>query len=70
MIIAKFILVVVVGYLLGSIPFDLIISRRKAKIDIRNYGSGRIGGTNVLRTLGRKAFLMVAGLDKQKELWR
>jgi len=38
----------------------------KAKIDIRNYGSGRIGGTNVLRTLGRKAFLMVAGLDIAK----
>ncbi len=66
MIIAKFILVIVIGYLLGSIPFGLIISRRKAKIDIRNYGSGRIGGTNVLRTLGRKAFLMVAGLDIAK----
>jgi glycerol-3-phosphate acyltransferase PlsY len=66
MIIAKFILVIVIGYLLGSIPFGLIISKRKAKIDIRNYGSGRIGGTNVLRTLGRKAFLMVAGLDIAK----
>ncbi len=39
MIIAKFILVAIVGYLLGSIPFGLIISRRKAKIDIRDYGS-------------------------------
>ncbi len=66
MIIAKFILVIVIGYLLGSIPFGLIISRRKARIDIRNYGSGRIGGTNVLRTLGRKAFLMVAALDIAK----
>ncbi len=66
MIITKFILVIVVGYLLGSIPFGLIVSRRKAKIDIRDYGSGRIGGTNVLRTLGRKAFLMVAALDIAK----
>ncbi|UCG54051.1 MAG: glycerol-3-phosphate acyltransferase [Dehalococcoidia bacterium] len=66
MIIAKFILVIVMGYLLGSIPFGLIISRRKAKIDIRDYGSGRTGGTNVLRTLGRKAFLMVAALDIAK----
>jgi glycerol-3-phosphate acyltransferase PlsY len=66
MIIAKFILVIVIGYLLGSIPFGLIISRRKAKIDIRNYGSGRTGGTNVLRTMGRKAFLMVATLDIAK----
>lgn len=66
MIIAKFILVIVIGYLLGSIPFGLIVSKRKAKIDIRDYGSGRIGGTNVLRTLGRKAFLMVAALDIAK----
>ncbi len=66
MIIAKFILVIVIGYLLGSIPFGLIVSRHKAKIDIRDYGSGRIGGTNVLRTLGRKAFLMVAALDIAK----
>jgi glycerol-3-phosphate acyltransferase PlsY len=66
MIITKFILVIVIGYLLGSIPFGLIISRRKAKIDIRDYGSGRTGGTNVLRTLGRKAFLLVAALDIAK----
>lgn len=66
MIITKFILVIVIGYLLGSIPFGLIISRRKANIDIRNYGSGRTGGTNVLRALGRKAFLMVAALDIAK----
>jgi len=66
MLIGKFVLVAVIGYLLGSIPFGLIISRRKAKIDIRNYGSGKTGGTNVLRTLGRKAFLMVAALDIAK----
>ena len=66
MIIAKFVLVALIGYLLGSIPFGLIISKRKAKIDIRQYGSGRTGGTNVLRTLGRKAFLMVATLDVVK----
>lgn len=63
MLIGKFILVAIIGYLLGSIPFGLIISKRKAKIDIRHYGSGRTGGTNVLRTLGRKAFLMVFALD-------
>ncbi|MFC1865969.1 glycerol-3-phosphate 1-O-acyltransferase PlsY [Chloroflexota bacterium] len=66
MIIAKFIMVVAVGYLLGSIPFGIIISRYKAKIDIRNYGSGSTGSTNVLRTLGRKAFLLVATLDIAK----
>ncbi len=66
MIIARFIMVALIGYLLGSIPFGLIISKWKAKIDIRQYGSGRTGGTNVLRMLGKKAFLTVAFLDVLK----
>ena len=66
MLIAKFILVAFIGYLLGSIPFGLIISKYKAKIDIRQYGSGKIGGTNVLRTLGKKVFLLVVLLDISK----
>ena len=66
LLIAKFILVAFIGYLLGSIPFGIIVSKRKAKIDIRNYGSGKTGGTNVLRTLGRKAFILVASLDIAK----
>ncbi len=63
MIIAKFVTVVVLGYLLGSIPFGLLISRRQAKVDIRQYGSGKIGATNVLRTAGRKSALLVIVLD-------
>jgi len=66
LLITKFILVAFIGYLLGSIPFGVIVSKRKAKIDIRNYGSGKTGGTNVLRTLGRKAFILVATLDIAK----
>jgi len=66
MLIAKFILVAFIGYLLGSIPFGLIISKYKAKIDIRQYGSGKTGGTNVLRTMGKKAFLLVVLLDISK----
>ncbi|MEM6413854.1 MAG: glycerol-3-phosphate 1-O-acyltransferase PlsY [Pseudomonadota bacterium] len=44
---------IIVGYLLGSIPFGLVISRAAGLGDIRDIGSGNIGATNVLRT-GRK----------------
>ncbi len=63
MIIAKFVIVVIIGYLLGSIPFGLLISRRAGGVDIRQYGSGRTGTTNVLRTAGKKAAVLAAFLD-------
>lgn len=43
----------IIGYLLGSIPFGLLIAKFSGQGDIRNIGSGNIGATNVLRT-GRK----------------
>ncbi len=46
-------LVAVAGYLLGSIPFGVLITRAAGTGDVRNIGSGNIGATNVLRT-GRK----------------
>jgi glycerol-3-phosphate acyltransferase PlsY len=64
--ITKFVAVVVLGYLLGSIPFGYILGRRQAKVDVRQYGSGRTGATNVLRTAGRKSALLVATLDVVK----
>jgi glycerol-3-phosphate acyltransferase PlsY len=65
MVIGKFIGVVAIGYLLGSIPFGVIIAKRKG-IDVTQYGSGKTGTTNVLRTAGTKAAAMVFGLDLLK----
>ena len=42
----------VIGYFLGNISAGLLIARRMGNIDIRDYGSGNAGTTNVLRTLG------------------
>lgn len=66
MIVAEFIAVVVIGYLLGSIPFGYLVSKRKIKADVRQYGSGRTGATNVLRAAGGKAGALVMGLDLLK----
>jgi len=68
MIIAKFMLVMFIGYLLGSIPFGVIISRRSARVDVRDYGSGKTGATNVLRVAGKKAAALAVILDLLKGL--
>lgn len=66
MIVAQYIAAVIVGYILGSIPFGLLISKKFAKVDVREYGSGKTGATNVLRTAGKKAAVLVAVLDVSK----
>jgi glycerol-3-phosphate acyltransferase PlsY len=65
-IVAEFVLVAVIGYLMGAIPFALIISKRVAGIDISKHGSGNLGGTNVLRVLGFKAGAITMALDIAK----
>lgn len=54
---------VVLGYLLGSIPFALVIGKVFYQTDIRNYGSKNLGGGNAGRVLGKKAGLAVMTLD-------
>lgn len=60
-----FALAIVSAYLLGSIPFGLLIARAHGK-DLRSIGSGNIGATNVARALGRKWAYMCFALDVLK----
>jgi acyl phosphate:glycerol-3-phosphate acyltransferase len=62
-----FAVVVIASYLLGSIPFGYLAGRM-AGIDIRNCGSGNVGATNVIRTLGRGYGYPVFALDFLKGL--
>ena len=55
----KIIFSIILGYLLGSIPFALVIGKVFYKTDIRQSGSGNLGGTNAGRILGKKAGIAV-----------
>jgi glycerol-3-phosphate acyltransferase PlsY len=59
-------LTLIIGYLLGSIPFGLLLTRLSGYGDIRNIGSGNIGATNVLRTGNKKLALATLLLDGMK----
>ncbi len=61
-------ILLVISFVLGSIPFGYIISRLAKGIDIRKHGSGNIGATNVLRVLGKKWGAIVFLLDIFKGL--
>ncbi|WP_066327316.1 glycerol-3-phosphate 1-O-acyltransferase PlsY [Anoxybacteroides amylolyticum] len=52
-------LILAAAYLLGSIPFALVVGKVGYGIDIREHGSGNLGGTNTFRVLGVKAGMMV-----------
>ncbi len=56
----------VFGYLLGSVPFGLVITRALGLGDLRQIGSGNIGATNVLRTGNKGAALATLLLDSGK----
>lgn len=63
---SKIILSVIIGYLLGSIPFALVIGKLFFRTDIRQHGSKNLGGGNAGRVLGKKAGLAVMALDLLK----
>jgi glycerol-3-phosphate acyltransferase PlsY len=58
--------IIVLSYLVGSIPISIILTKLVKGVDIRNYGSGNAGGTNVSRVLGKKYGILVILLDAMK----
>lgn len=56
-------LIILLSYLIGSIPTSIILSKLKDGTDIRDYGSGNAGGTNAFRILGWRYGLIVAVVD-------
>ena len=62
------ILILILAYLFGSIPWALVIGKVFYKTDIRNHGSGNLGGSNAGRVLGKKAGVAVIALDALKAL--
>lgn len=58
-------LAVTVAYLVGSVPFAYLLSRRRG-VDLRRVGSGNVGATNVLRTSGVRAAVLAVVLDGVK----
>lgn len=61
----QYALVIIVSYLLGSIPSGLVLGKLRG-LDVRRYGSGNIGSTNVLRTVGIGEGVVVLGADVLK----
>ena len=68
MIILKYLLVIVVGYLLGSLSISVILSRNVMGSDVRSHGSGNAGATNMARVFGMKAGVMTLAGDMLKAL--
>src|SRR3990170_4342172 len=62
----EFAAVIAISYLVGSVPSGYIAGRVLKGIDVRDYGSGATGATNVMRTLGKGPFLAVLLADALK----
>ena len=53
----NYIVLILVGYLIGTVPCSYLVGKFMGNIDVREHGSGNAGATNVLRTVGKKAAL-------------
>ena len=62
------IIIILISYLLGAIPFALIVGKLGYKVDVREHGSGNLGTTNTFRVLGKKAGTLVLLGDMGKGL--
>lgn len=62
----EYVVIIVLGYSLGAIPFGMFVARLARGVDVRGYGSGKTGATNVLRTAGTKAGVITLLLDLGK----
>ena len=62
----KLILILVLGYLVGSVPFALVVGKVFYNTDVRQHGSGNLGGSNTGRVLGKKAGLATMAGDLLK----
>lgn len=62
----ELILISLTGYLIGSIPFAYVIGKLFYRTDVREHGSGNLGGSNTGRVLGKKAGVTVMTLDLLK----
>jgi acyl phosphate:glycerol-3-phosphate acyltransferase len=64
--IAAFVVALMLAYVVGSIPFGVVVGRLFYHVDVREHGSGNVGTTNVFRVLGKKAGVAVLVCDMLK----
>ena len=66
MLALEYVSVALIGYLLGAIPFGILVSKAARGIDVRMFGSGKTGTANVIRTAGGRAGAVTMILDLSK----
>jgi len=64
--IAAFVAALLLAYVIGSIPFGVVVGKLFYHVDVREHGSGNVGTTNVFRVLGKKAGVAVLVCDMLK----